>query len=91
MDNDDKPIGRILNRREALAALGLGGLAGAAGLVVGQGGAAQAQNNALPSCIVRPAMAEGPYFELMQPAHDVRINRRVRPCCKDKPNVLENC
>lgn len=60
MDNDDKPIGRILNRRKVLAALGLGGLTGMGGLMGGQ--KAAAQNNPLPSCIVRPAMAQGPFF-----------------------------
>ncbi|WP_299433504.1 intradiol ring-cleavage dioxygenase [uncultured Meiothermus sp.] len=67
MDNDDKPIGKILNRRKVLAALGLGGLAGAGGLLGGQ--KATAQSNPLPSCIVRPAMTEGPYFV------DEKLNR----------------
>ncbi len=62
MDNDDKPIGEILNRREALAALGLG-----VGSLLASRGAAQA--NSLPACIVRPALTEGPYFV------DVRLNR----------------
>ena len=68
MDNDDKQIGKILNRRKVLTALGLGGLAGAAGLVANSN-TAQAQGNALPSCIVRPAMTEGPYFV------DEKLNR----------------
>lgn len=67
MDNDDKPIGTILNRRKVLMTLGLGGLAGVGGLMNGQ--RAAAQNNALPSCIVRPALTEGPYFV------DVQLNR----------------
>ncbi|MDX2005540.1 MAG: intradiol ring-cleavage dioxygenase [Meiothermus sp.] len=69
MDNDDKPIGKILNRRKVLAALGLGGLAGAAGLVGSQGQQVVAQGNTLPACIVRPAMTEGPYFV------DEKLNR----------------
>ncbi|RDI94508.1 twin-arginine translocation pathway signal protein [Meiothermus sp. QL-1] len=63
MDADDKPIGRILSRREVLAALGLGGL------LQGQRTPAQAGSPALPACVVRPALTEGPYFV------DVRLNR----------------
>lgn len=33
MDNDDKPIGKILSRREVLSVLGLGSLAGVGGLL----------------------------------------------------------
>lgn len=66
MYNDDKPIGRILNRREVLSMLGLGSLAGVGGLI---GPRAAAQNTPLPSCIVRPALAEGPYFV------DTQLNR----------------
>ena len=55
MNNDDKPIGTILNRREVLAALGLAGVGGLFG------SKASAQNT-LPSCIVRPALTEGPFL-----------------------------
>jgi hypothetical protein len=55
MDNDDKPIGTILNRREVLAALGLAGVGG----LLGSKASAQ---NTLPSCVVRPALTEGPFF-----------------------------
>ncbi len=61
MDHDDRPIGRVLSRREVLASLG----AGAAlflprGLV--RGGAELVGLAALPACVVRPAQMEGPYF-----------------------------
>ncbi|MDW8426906.1 MAG: twin-arginine translocation pathway signal protein, partial [Meiothermus sp.] len=67
MDNDDKPIGRILSRREVLSVLGLGSLAGVGGLLSGP--KASAQNAPLPACIVRPALTEGPYFV------DTQLNR----------------
>lgn len=67
MDNDDKPIGKILSRREVLSVLGLGSLAGVGGLLNPQ--KAVAQNTPLPSCIVRPALTEGPYFV------DTQLNR----------------
>lgn len=68
LHDDDKPIGRILNRREILKLLG-----GAGALVITGGGLARivmAQDTltatataaALPGCVVRPALTEGPYF-----------------------------
>ncbi|RIH81789.1 Protocatechuate 3,4-dioxygenase beta chain [Meiothermus luteus] len=64
MDNDDKPIGRILSRREVLAVLG-----GMSGLLGGPRSAAQGGSSAFPACVVRPALTEGPYFV------DVQLNR----------------
>ncbi|MFN8418854.1 MAG: intradiol ring-cleavage dioxygenase [Anaerolineae bacterium] len=73
--DDDKPIGRVLTRREMLAFLGIGGTGAA--LFLGSGltklGAqatstptAAATSTAaatdFPSCVVRPALTEGPYF-----------------------------
>ncbi|HYK98020.1 MAG TPA: hypothetical protein VEU77_06470, partial [Candidatus Acidoferrales bacterium] len=74
MDSDDRPIGRVLSRREAIALLGVTGLAACAPSAVFTGGASPAATSAatvaatggttvaLPSCIVRPALTEGPYF-----------------------------
>lgn len=70
--DDDKPVGRVLSRREALSLLG--GLGAA--LVAGSGltGIALAQTagtatpapqltpSSLPACVVRPELTEGPYF-----------------------------
>ncbi|MCS7057358.1 MAG: intradiol ring-cleavage dioxygenase [Meiothermus sp.] len=61
--DDDRPVGRILSRREVLAMLGMGGLVGGPRATT-QGGSA-----ALPACVVRPALTEGPYFV------DVQLNR----------------
>jgi protocatechuate 3,4-dioxygenase beta subunit len=56
MRDDDLPIGRLLTRREALALLGIGGVATATA------GATWAVAAAGPACVARPALTEGPYF-----------------------------
>jgi protocatechuate 3,4-dioxygenase beta subunit len=79
IDDDDRPVGRILSRREVLTLLGGSALVAAcAPAAVGaasptptaftgsQSSAAAAVTSAapivLPSCVVRPALTEGPYF-----------------------------
>jgi hypothetical protein len=70
MDNDDRQIGRILNRREALLLLGGLGIGAAAlatrGRVPSEWVApafAQTMAQTLaPMCVVRPELTEGPYF-----------------------------
>ena len=69
MEHDDNQSGRILTRREALAALGVGGGALAAGgWVFGAGpevapaAPGQEIDPALPACVVRPEQTEGPFF-----------------------------
>jgi len=101
MDNDDRQVGRILGRREALKILGAAGAAVVAGCVPGSaqptstpragashGAAATALPTratevaaqtgeatsaavpvAMPACVVRPELTEGPYFV------DERLNR----------------
>jgi protocatechuate 3,4-dioxygenase beta subunit len=89
-DDDDRPIGRILTRRETLALIGATGLVACAPAVLsgatptastaptGAATASSAATNAtaatggavaIPSCIVRPAVTEGPYFV------DEKLNR----------------
>ena len=77
MTDDDRTFGTVLTRREVLALLGVGGLTTLAP------GAGLAQPAGTPSCVVRPALTEGPYFV------DEKLNRsdirsdpadgRVRP------------
>jgi protocatechuate 3,4-dioxygenase beta subunit len=107
VDDDDRPIGRVLTRREVLALFGAaagasvlaacspGSLVGAtaspsaaAGSAASATAAATAAaigsaSAAIPSCVVRPALTEGPYFvdEMLQRS-DIRsdpTDRSVRP------------
>jgi len=63
MDNDDVPVGRVLGRRQALAILGMSGVALG---VAGSAGVASADTRASAAdcvdCVVKPEMTEGPYF-----------------------------
>jgi protocatechuate 3,4-dioxygenase beta subunit len=91
VENDDKPIGQILSRREALKLFGLGGAALLAACAPEAGSLAQAVATAtagtsgamLPSCIVAPELTEGPYFvDEMLERSDVRSDpsdNSVRP------------
>jgi len=72
MDNDDKPVGKILSRRQALRLFGIAsstivgsGIIGKEALAQGGAGGTSAGTSGvsgLPGCVVRPAMTEGPYF-----------------------------
>jgi protocatechuate 3,4-dioxygenase beta subunit len=79
--DDDLPVGRLLNRREALLAFAGAGVAVAlAACAPGfstssvqatatTGASAAATSGATPACVARPALTEGPYFV------DERLNR----------------
>ena len=86
MDNDDRQVGQILNRRDVLKILGLGSAAGILAACAPeiaetlsptmspatlppatlppttQITAATAGSTAIPACVVRPELTEGPYF-----------------------------
>jgi len=71
MDHDDRPLGKILNRREALKILGLSSLGVLAGCVPGstqsqatgnEEAQSQVETAAVPVCVVRPELTEGPYY-----------------------------
>ena len=69
MKHDDDSVGRILTRREALVALGVGGGALAVGrwaLGPGMDAGSVAQGDeiarVLPACVARPEQTEGPFF-----------------------------
>lgn len=71
-DNDDAPIGRVLSRREVLALVGATGLVACAPSALSAASpiaSSAAATAAAPSCIVRPAVTEGPYFV------DEKLNR----------------
>ena len=68
--DDDKPVGRVLSRREVLKLLGGSGAVIVAGLslpqlVKGQGtrmATPTPSATPFPACVVRPELTEGPYF-----------------------------
>ncbi len=60
MHGDDLPVGRVLTRREALAVLGVSGLALLGGTSRGLAFPRQARPG--KGCVVRPEQTEGPYF-----------------------------
>lgn len=82
MDNDDKPIGTILSRRDVLKIIGMGSAASLlaacapnvtetlspttaptpTSIPATEAIATLANSNALPACVVRPEMTEGPFF-----------------------------
>jgi protocatechuate 3,4-dioxygenase beta subunit len=66
MENDDNQVGQILSRRDALRILGIGSAALLAACVPSLTHTEQpsgtSPTTALPSCVVRPDMTEGPYF-----------------------------
>ncbi|MEP7287643.1 MAG: intradiol ring-cleavage dioxygenase [Chloroflexota bacterium] len=84
--DDDKPVGRVLSRREMLCLLG----GASAALIVGAGfskfggsqvasaatqAATMAGTATLPACVVRPEETEGPYFvDEMLNRSDIRID-----------------
>ena len=79
LHDDDKPIGRVLTRREVLTLLGGAGAAfivgtGFKNLRIGQTPEATAIDTSLPSCVVKPAKTEGPYFvDEMLNRSDIRV------------------
>jgi protocatechuate 3,4-dioxygenase beta subunit len=64
MHDDDRPVGRVLGRREVVRLLAIGGAAAAgswrATLLAQLGGSAA--SSAVPACVVRPELDEGPFF-----------------------------
>jgi len=79
--DDDQPVGRLLNRREALLALaGAGAAVALAACAPGSSTATSAAtattgvstattSGTIPACVARPALTEGPYFV------DEKLNR----------------
>jgi len=87
MDNDDRPVGHVLTRREALALIGASSMliltrcSSARGSLLDNGAAADTTSTTPPdttasgSCVVRPELTEGPYFvEELLNRSDIRAN-----------------
>jgi protocatechuate 3,4-dioxygenase beta subunit len=83
--DDDKPVGRVLTRREVLTLLGGAGAAALVGTGFSRLGLTQRAGTATPSplaestesipaCIVQPELTEGPYFvDDMLNRSDIRV------------------
>src|ERR1700742_1027754 len=71
MINDDAPVGRVLNRREALRAMAFTGIGLAAARFMGGVARAQTLPSTQPSLplIASPSLTEGPFFV------DEKLNR----------------
>jgi protocatechuate 3,4-dioxygenase beta subunit len=58
MHDDDREVGRVLSRREAMQLLGIA----AGAFAYGQPALLALGQAAMPGCVVRPEQTEGPYF-----------------------------
>lgn len=75
MENDDKPVGQVLSRRDALKLLGIGSAAFLAACAAPEGTSTLAPTveptissvGSALDCVVRPEMTIGPYFVDDQP------------------------
>jgi len=81
LHDDDKPVGRVLSRREVLKLISGGSAALVAGMSLPQIVSAQSEATeaatAFPSCVVRPEVTEGPYFvDEQMNRFDLRVDPR---------------
>ena len=84
MHNDDRPVGRFLSRREALALFGASATASLAPRAQAQT-APDSRVLETPDCIAQPQQTEGPYFvDKVLERSDIRIDpatgERQRRC-----------
>ncbi|HET9568623.1 MAG TPA: hypothetical protein VFP16_09665, partial [Vicinamibacterales bacterium] len=61
MHEDDRPIGRVLTRRELVALFGAAAAASFAHSASAQSGTGQ-PSTIVPSCVVHPQQTQGPFF-----------------------------
>src|SRR5512146_2279591 len=67
MENDDKQIGQLLSRREAIILLGLAGVSAATACSKSETASAASvpasgSLSDIPGCVVRPEQTAGPYY-----------------------------
>jgi protocatechuate 3,4-dioxygenase beta subunit len=113
LDDDDRPIGRILSRREVLALIGASGTAAFLAACTPGGGSSSASAattagssassstaataiasaaiaTALPSCVVAPALTEGPYYiDVALERSDIRPNTADGVVSEGAPLTIE--
>ena len=88
MNDDDRPVGRFLSRREALA------LFGASAATFAPSAAAQTRSAeaalAVPDCVARPEQTEGPYFvDKALERSDIRIDPETGRMSDGTPLALQ--
>jgi protocatechuate 3,4-dioxygenase beta subunit len=88
MHNDDRPVGRFLSRREALAFFGVSAASLAPRAVAQTGGANPIL--ATPDCVAQPEQAEGPYFvDTMLERSDIRVDAATGKMSAGAPLALQ--
>lgn len=90
MHNDDRPIGRALSRREALALFSATATASFAHGVHAHEGEDTAASFPLADCVAEPEQTEGPYFvdEALERS-DIRRDPTSGTICAGAPLVLQ--
>lgn len=82
-DNDDLPVGRILNRREAVRLMAVG----SAAMMVGYRPGTAASG--LPKCVAKPEATVGPYFiDRQLNRSDIRSDPATKAVCEGAPLLL---
>jgi protocatechuate 3,4-dioxygenase beta subunit len=100
MDNDDKPVGRILTRREVLSLLGGAGTVAIVGSgfitklgvfqASAQAATPEATDSILLNCVASPQQTEGPYFvDEMLNRSDIRSDPTDNSVQEGIPLALE--
>ena len=88
MHNDDRPVGRTLSRREALALFGASA-ASFAPRAVAQTGPSEPRL-ATPDCVAQPEQTEGPYFvDRALERSDIRVDPSTGTISAGVPLALE--
>ncbi len=89
MHNDDRPIGRFLSRREALALFGASATASLAHRASAQSGESSRLLE-MPDCVAQPEQTEGPYFvDKVLERSDIRLDPATGRLSAGAPLALQ--
>ena len=89
MHNDDRPIGRFLSRREALALFGASATASLAHRASAQSGESSRLLET-PDCVAQPEQTEGPYFvDKVLERSDIRLDPATGRISAGAPLALQ--